>query len=137
MPTPRDYFAKGWPGESAVVEPLPLHSTGGVGTLMFMAVEVVAEGGVAKVQKATAGQTNILIALDNSTAYDVVSSALMPVWTNISGKIIVTPHVDLTALGVGDQLEVQGAGLLVKKASAAAVGKVLALTTDGVRVLLY
>lgn len=137
MPTPRDYFAKGWPCESAIVESFPTHSVDG-DVEMFMLAELVNESGTLVVRKASAGAARVLIAVDNHDAYDVQSSKLLPVWTNVSGKIIETPHVDVTGLAVGDEVEVQGAGLLVKKASAAAVGRVQSISTDGdVRVILY
>lgn len=137
MPTPRDYFAKGWPCESAVVESFPTHSVNG-DVEMFMLVEQVNEGGTLVTRKASAGATRLGVAVDNYDAYDVQSSKLLPVWTNVSGKIIGTPHVDITGLAVGDEVEVQGAGLLVKKAAAAAVGQVQAISADGdVRVILY
>jgi sRNA-binding protein len=76
--------------------------------------------------------------VDDYDAYDVVSSGLLPVWTNTRGKIVVTPHVDTTGLAVGNELEVKAAGVLQKVNANEAVGLVLEITAeDEVRVLLY
>jgi esterase/lipase superfamily enzyme len=137
MPSPRDYIAKGWPQAGEVVDQFPLHSTGG-DIAMFMLVQLVAEGGVLVAQKAAAGATNVKVAVDDYDAYDVQSAGKLPVWLNVSGKVIETPHADTTGLAVGDEVEVKAAGIIQKKASAAAVGKVASISGDGdVRVILY
>jgi len=135
---PRDYTAKGWPGDQAIVESFPLH-TGVTGQIeMFMVVSAVLEAGAIVAQKAAAGAKRVYIAVDNYDAFDVTSATKLPVWTNTQGAIIVTPHVDTTGLAVGDELEVSGtAGVLIEGATNP-VGKCLEITADDeVRVLLY
>ena len=137
--TPRDYFAKGWPGDDAIVESVPMHSTDG-DCEMFSFVNLVAEGGVivAKSAASTSTPESLAIAVDDYDAYDVKSAAKLPVWTNIRGKIIVTPKVDTSGLAVGDEMEVKSAGSLQKKGSQPAVAKCLEITADNeVRLLVY
>ena len=140
MPTPRDYFAKGWPGDEAVIESKPLH-TGASGQIpMFGLVNIVNEAGVAVVQKAAAGSVpeKVFVAVDNYDAFDVISCALLPIWMNNRGKIIVTPHVDTTGLAAGDEMEINASSLLIKKSAGAAVGLCLEITGDDeVRFLMY
>ena len=137
--TPRDYFAKGWPGDDAIIESVPMHSTSG-DCPMFSFVNLVAEGGtiVASLAASTSTPEQLSIAVDDYDAYDVKSSAKLPVWTNIRGKIVVTPSVDTAGLSVGDEMEIKSNGTLQKKASQPAVAKCLEITPDNeVRVLLY
>lgn len=136
----RDYFAKGWPAEGAVVEQAAVKTGETIG--MFQFVEFTAgvsgQAGYIVVKPAAAAASKVFVAVDASTAFDVVSSGKLPVWLNVAGKIVVTPHVDTTSLSVGDLVEVKAAGVLQKKASNPAVGQVLELLADGdVRVLLF
>jgi len=137
MPAPRDFLSKGWPDESAIVDQFPLHSTAG-DIAMFMLVELTAEGGKLVAKKAAAGAAKVKVAVDDYSAFDVVSCGQLPVWLNTAGKVIVTPHVDVTGLAVGNEVEVKANGILQKKAAAPAVAIVAELLANGdVRIILY
>jgi hypothetical protein len=137
MPTPRDYFSKGWPSEGAVIESVKMHSTTG-NSEMFQFVELVLEGTNIVARQAAATAAKVYVAVDNYDATDVQASKLLPVWTNTAGKIIVTPHVDTTALAVGDEVEIDSAGAVIKQSANPAIAQVLEITADDeVRLLLY